>query len=88
MAQDVPECLCLVHGKQKIIDFEGKIMEEKKCMGDHQVHICTLAEEKKYQEIKKQVETPNYMCLNCGRVAHKSRSLCNPSDLTDLPYHE
>lgn len=63
-------------------------MEEKKCMGDHQMHICALADQQKYQAIKELIETPNYMCLNCGRVAQKADSLCNPSDLASLPYHE
>lgn len=63
-------------------------MEEKKCMGDHQMHICALADQQKYQEIKELVETPNYMCLNCGRVAQNPENLCSPSDMTNLPYHE
>jgi len=40
------------------------------------------------RKFKELIETPNYMCLNCGRVAQKADSLCNPSDLTNLPYHE
>lgn len=63
-------------------------MEEKQCMGDHQIHICALAEQHKYQEIKELVEVPNYMCLNCGRVAQKPENLCSPIDLSNLPYHE
>jgi hypothetical protein len=53
-------------------------MEEKICKYDHALHICALAEQQKYGEIKELVVDPKYMCTNCGRVSNAGKNLCNP----------
>jgi len=51
----------------------------KKCAkAGHKGHLCVLASEGKFDEIKERVENPKYMCFNCGRVADSKRNLCNP----------
>jgi hypothetical protein len=54
----------------------------KKCgKAQHKGHLCVLASEGKFDEIKALVEDPKYMCFNCGRVADNKRNLCNPMPL-------
>lgn len=53
-------------------------MSENKCSGDHKGHLCVLVSEKKFNEIRKLVKAPKYICFNCGRVADSERNLCNP----------
>lgn len=60
-------------------------MTENKCMGDHSLHICELASQKKYDEIKGLAKNPNYMCLNCGRVADEEKNLCYPVAFDRIP---
>jgi hypothetical protein len=62
----------------------GMAMEEKKCMGDHTHHICELAKEKKFGQIKMLMRAPNYLCANCGRAADKSEHLCNPKHINQI----
>jgi len=51
----------------------------KKCAKTgHKGHLCVLASEGKFDEIKDRVENPKYLCFNCGRVADSKRNLCNP----------
>ncbi len=50
----------------------------QKCTGDHSDHICHLAEENQFSAIKTKVTRPEYLCVNCGRVADAKSSLCNP----------
>ena len=47
----------------------------------HKGHLCVLASEGKFDEIKTLVENPKYMCFNCGRVSDSKRNLCNPMPL-------
>jgi hypothetical protein len=53
-------------------------MGENKCAGEHAVHICELASQNKFDEIKKLAGDPYYMCMNCGRVADLEGNICNP----------
>ncbi len=57
-------------------------MSEKKCKpNDHKGHLCVLASEGKFDEIKELVKKPTYICFNCGRVADSEKNLCNPMQL-------
>lgn len=56
-------------------------MADAKCGGNHSVHLCALAKEKKFDEIKKLASSPKYICYNCGRVAADKKNLCNPMEL-------
>jgi hypothetical protein len=58
-------------------------MGEKCCSADHQGHICVLASEKKFAEIQKLVQTPKFLCFNCGRVADSAKNLCNPMPIEE-----
>ncbi|MGZ6202608.1 MAG: hypothetical protein ACXWM6_13935 [Thermodesulfobacteriota bacterium] len=53
-------------------------MGEKVCKGIHSGHICVLASNEKFEEIKKLTKKPEYICFNCGRVADCNDNLCNP----------
>ena len=47
----------------------------------HQGHLCVLASESRFDEIKTLVKDPQFICFNCGRVADNKRNLCNPMPL-------
>ncbi len=60
-------------------------MEENKkhvCTGDHSGHICLLASQNRFDEIKELTRDPKSICFNCGRVADSDKHLCNPMPLT------
>lgn len=59
-------------------------MQEKKCNGDHEIHICKMAEERKLTEIKDFVNNPDFMCSNCGRVSNLAENLCNPLSFQNI----
>jgi len=56
-------------------------MSEKKCRGKHSGHLCVLAGNGKFEEIKNLASNPQYICFNCGRVADSDKNLCNPMPL-------
>jgi len=56
-------------------------MAEQICHGEHSGHICVLASNQKFQEIKAITKNPNHICFNCGRVADSEKNLCNPMPL-------
>ena len=60
-------------------------MTENKCTGDHSVHVCELANQKKFKQIKQLAQDPYYMCINCGRVADSENNLCNPLAFDKIP---
>ncbi len=62
-------------------DLERKKMGEKVCEGVHSGHICVLASNEKFEEIKELTKKPEYICFNCGRVADCNDNLCNPMPL-------
>ena len=51
------------------------------CTGSHEGHICVLASNKKFDEIKQLTQKPEFICFNCGRVADCKDNLCNPMPL-------
>lgn len=58
-------------------------MSENRCIGDHSGHICLLASNEKFDEIKQITNAPQYICFNCGRVANSKDNLCNPMPLEE-----
>ena len=58
-------------------------MPRTKCKGDHAGHLCVLVSAEKFEQIKKLVQNPQYICFNCGRVADNACNLCNPMPLKD-----
>ena len=58
--------------------------EKKKNCGHehgHPGHLCVLASQGKFKEIKAVVMNPKFMCFNCGRIADREGNLCNPMPL-------
>ncbi len=51
------------------------------CTGEHSGHICVLASNQKFDEIKELTRSPQFICFNCGRVADCKENLCNPMPL-------
>ncbi len=51
------------------------------CHGDHTGHLCVLASDEKFEEIKQLTQNPEFICFNCGRVADCEANLCNPMPL-------
>ena len=49
--------------------------------GDHTGHLCVLASNEEFEEIKQSTRNPEYICFNCGRVADCKENLCNPMPL-------
>ena len=58
-------------------------MKKAVCKGDHSGHLCVLVSEQRFDEIRKLVLEPRFICFNCGRVADSDRNLCNPMPLKD-----
>ncbi len=56
------------------------------CSGDHSKHLCELAGNEKFDLIKELAKAPDFMCMNCGRLADDKKSLCNPMPLEDIPF--
>ena len=48
---------------------------------EHKGHLCVLASEGKFDEIRTLVTDPKFLCFNCGRVADAAHNLCNPMPL-------
>ena len=62
------------------------MMAEQKCTSEHSQHICKLADEGRFEEIKKLVKETNYICANCGRAATSDCNLCSPIDVDASGY--
>ncbi len=58
-------------------------MEKSECAMSttHKGHLCVLASEEKFDEIRSLVTKPRFLCFNCGRVADEAENLCNPMPL-------
>lgn len=57
-------------------------MSAKKCKpADHKGHLCVLAGEGRFEDIKELVRKPKFVCFTCGRVAESKKNLCNPMPL-------
>ena len=61
-------------------------MAEHVCKGDHQQHICKLAEVDKFDAITDMIKEPQYLCANCGRAANSEENLCNAVDVEMVKY--
>jgi hypothetical protein len=61
--------------------MEGRAMADQKCKGEHKYHICELAKEKKFGQIKMLMLSPQYICSDCGRAANSDDNLCSPVDV-------
>lgn len=57
----------------------------EKCSGDHTQHLCEIAGNERFDLIKELAKKPDYMCMNCGRMADNRASLCNPMPMEDIP---
>ncbi len=55
--------------------------EKPTCSGDHSCHLCVLTAKQPIEEIKPLVDTPRFICFNCGRAANNAENLCNPEPL-------
>jgi hypothetical protein len=56
-------------------------MGKNVCTGDHTGHLCVLASNEEFEEIKQITRNPEYICFNCGRAADCKKDLCNPMPL-------
>jgi hypothetical protein len=61
------------------------IDKKKDCKHEHghPGHICVLASEGNFDEIKQITKAPKFICFNCGRVADREGNLCNAMPLKD-----
>ena len=55
------------------------------CPGEHANHLCEIAGTENFARIKELAHQPDFMCMNCGRMADKAESLCNPMPMEDIP---
>ena len=58
-------------------------MKQTVCKGEHKGHLCVLASEELFDQIKELTKEPRYICFNCGRVADSDKNLCNPMSSRD-----
>ncbi len=58
-------------------------MKQSTCKQEegHGGHLCVLASEGRFDEIRRLAARPRFICFNCGRVAEAATSLCNPMPL-------
>jgi hypothetical protein len=68
--------------------MEGRVMADQKCSGDHTQHMCFLAAEKQIQLVKRLTTEPQYICLDCGRVANSEDNLCKPAHVDAIGLDE
>ncbi len=61
------------------------IEKRKDCKHEHghPGHLCVLASNAQFEELKGLVKDPKFVCFNCGRCADKEGNLCNPMPLHD-----
>ncbi len=77
-------------GKQVKFVVHFKVDQElplvcEKCSGEHKQHLCEIAGSERFDLIKELAKSPDYMCMNCGRMADDRASLCNPMGIEDIP---
>ena len=60
---------------------EEKMEKQQACKTDHTGHLCVLASQGKFEDIKNLVKNPKFLCFNCGRVSDSNTNLCNPMPL-------
>ena len=66
-------------------EFDKQVCES---MENHDKHICQLAKKVAIRDIKELVDSPNFICENCARVAKSNSNLCKPKSLEKVSYHE
>ena len=66
------------------VDRELPLICEK-CSGNHTQHLCEIAGSERFDLIKELAKKPDFMCMNCGRMADNRASLCNPMAMEDIP---
>jgi hypothetical protein len=83
---------CVHPGAGKLIKFVVHFRVDsqlplicEKCSGEHSQHLCELAGGERFDLIKELAKKPDYMCMNCGRMADNRASLCNPMPMEDIP---
>jgi hypothetical protein len=56
-----------------------------KCKGSYnnhdKNHICKIIGNRDLSRVKELVKDSQFFCKNCGRAAHLSSNLCNPSKI-------
>ena len=57
---------------------EGAPVPDKPCAGKHMDHLCAIAARADFKQVAALAAQPNYVCMNCGRVAGSQDNLCNP----------
>jgi 6-phosphogluconolactonase len=80
--QEPPETVAGAR-KRKGKEGEGNMTAKCGAKASHKGHLCVLASELKFDQIKELVTNPKFMCFNCGRVADSKKNLCNPMLLKD-----
>ena len=63
-------------------------MADQKCTGDHSQHMCMLAEAKQMEMIRFLTNEPQFICLDCGRVANSEDNLCKPAHVDAIGIDE
>jgi 6-phosphogluconolactonase len=69
--------------KKKCKEGDDDMTAKCGAKASHKGHLCVLASELKFDQIKELVTNPKFMCFNCGRVADSKKNLCNPMLLKD-----
>jgi hypothetical protein len=65
-------------------ESEGPSAPDRPCAGKHIDHICAMAARADFQKVVELAGSPNYVCMNCGRVADGANNLCNPMALNAM----
>jgi len=74
---------------ENILKKYGAVSEEasapdKPCTGKHRDHVCAMAARADFQQVAASAANPNYVCMNCGRVADVADNLCNPMAMSAM----
>lgn len=60
----------------------------QKCKGEHKYHMCELAKDEKFLQIKLLMISPQYICHDCGRAANSDDNLCKPANVDAIGLYE
>ena len=70
--------------KKYNVEFEDASAPGKPCAGKHRDHVCAMAARADFQKVAEVTSQPQYVCMNCGRVADVADNLCNPMALSAM----